>query len=193
MQPYTENIVTFSHLLSGYEAACARFWEAAEDSEQNRGFHALFEALNWAVALDERTAAHWAPEGTPLGWEWRDRFADGPLMRGVRYARNSIHHQWSDALVWKPLAEVMPEGFDARPDAFGFPKPTAEGLGWVWRNAADLPAPTRPDPVGEATYRERMAGRPASLTLVALQNVFWKLWHFLERPRLYPEPGTAVA
>jgi hypothetical protein len=92
-------------------------------------------------------------------------------------------------LVWKPPVEVTPDGFDA----LGSPKPTAEGLGWVWRDVQELPTPPRPDPIGEATYRESLAGRPAALTLAALQRVFWTLWQFLERPRLYPEPGTAVA
>lgn len=193
LDPYGENIVTFSHLLSGYDAACARFWQAAEDTEQNRGFSPLFEALHWTVALDERIAAHWAPEGAPLGWEWRQRFESGFLMRGVRFVRNSVHHQWSDALTWKSPTEVTPATFDPRPDAFGFPRPTAAGLGWVWRKTVDLPKADRPDPAGEAIYDEHLAGRPVSLTLVELQRVFWTMWHFLEGPRLFADPSNLVS
>lgn len=193
VDPYADNIVTFSHLRGGYDAACMRFWQAAEDSAQNRGFSPLFEALHWAVALDERVAAHWAPEGTPLGWKWRQRFENGFLMRGVRFVRNSVHHQWSDALTWKPPAEVTPAAFDPRQDAFGFPVPTAAALGWVWREAPDLPEANRPDPAGQAIYDEHMSGRPASLTLVELQRVFSTMWHFLEGPRLFPDPSKLVA
>jgi hypothetical protein len=55
---------------------------------------ALFETLNWAVALDERVGTHWLPDGKPLGWKWRQRLGHGAeIMGGVRFARNSVHHQ----------------------------------------------------------------------------------------------------
>lgn len=59
----------------------------------------LFEALNWAVALDQRTAAHFVPDGKPAGYAWPSRIGYGAeIMPGVRFVRNSVHHQWSDAL-----------------------------------------------------------------------------------------------
>src|SRR5450755_3053386 len=62
-------------------------------------YNALFEALNWAVAMDDRVGKHWAPDGKPLDWAWRERLGRGvEVMGGVRYARNRVHHQWSDAM-----------------------------------------------------------------------------------------------
>jgi hypothetical protein len=93
------NIVTFKWMLDGYTDAAARF-DAAEKTHDPQGtYMALFETLNWAVALDERAGTHWLPDGKPLGWKWRQRLGHGAeIMGGVRFARNSVHHQWSDAL-----------------------------------------------------------------------------------------------
>jgi hypothetical protein len=188
VEPYRDNVVTFGHLLAGYDRACERFWKAATPQDSSEAFYPLFEALNWAVALDERVAAHWAPEGEPLGWRWRDRFANAALMRAVRFARNTVHHQWGDALVSRELSQV---DFDLRPDAFGFARPTAESLAWVWRPLEDLRPLQRVDRAGGDEYRLCLAERPAALTLHDLQGVFWKLWHFLERPWMFPEPRAA--
>jgi hypothetical protein len=154
------------------------------------GFQALFEALNWAVALDERTAAHWAPEGTPLGWHWRERFASGPLIQAVSYARNSVHHQWSDALVWTPPAEVTPDDFDGRPDAFGSRRRQHQGLDGSGARSWNCHRPSGPTGRSRPRIASAWPARPVSLTLRELQDVWWKLWHFLERPRLFPEPST---
>lgn len=191
MDPYRDNIVTFGHLLGGYDAACERFWAAAKEPERNLGFYALFEALNWAVALDERSGEHWAPDGQPLGWKWRDRIGGAEVMRGVRFARNSVHHQWTHALVARPLTDVTPQGFVGGPDAFGFARPEAESLGWVWRDADELPQAQRRDAAGEATYRRSLEGRPAALTREELQRVFWKLWQLLERPMFPGHIGSS--
>lgn len=98
IKPYADNIQTFTAMFEGYAAATRRFYNAAELRDATEAFIPLFEALNWAVALDDRAAKHWTPEGKPLGFAWRERVRDAETMQGVRFVRNSVHHQWSDAL-----------------------------------------------------------------------------------------------
>jgi hypothetical protein len=119
------------------------------------------------------------------------RIGGAEVMRGVRFARNSVHHQWTDALVTSPLADVTPRNFVGGTDAFGFARPEAESLGSVWRDADELPKAQRRDAAGEATYRKALEGRPAALILQELQRVFWQLWQLLERPRMFPESTSA--
>ena len=73
MKPYAENIQTFAAMYAGYAAAMDRFHEASKKHDATATFFPLFEALNWAVALDERAAKHWTPAGEPLSWEWGAR------------------------------------------------------------------------------------------------------------------------
>jgi hypothetical protein len=46
----------------------------------------LFEALNWAVALDDQVRQNWAPAGTVLDWAWRTRVPSGDCVSAVRLA-----------------------------------------------------------------------------------------------------------
>lgn len=172
---HTNNIVTFQMLLAGYSGALGRFGAAARGRDEIATFLPLFEALNWAVALDDRCAAHWAPEGEPLGWRWRERVPGAEVMRGLRWARNGVHHQWSDAL-------RLSEGsqFPAR-----FPMVFHE---WVWRPASELPALDRLDARGEEAYREHLEGRSAEVTLAALGNAFDFLGQLLGTP---PPPAPS--
>jgi hypothetical protein len=171
VRPYSENIVTFRMLHEGYVAAHERFAAATKGRDADKGFHSLFEALNWAVALDDRIRAHWAPEGKPLGWTWRDRVVGAELMKGVRWARNGVHHQWSDALVRTEGAQFP----------MTFPVVFFE---WVWRAAHDLPELGRPDPNGAAAYQRDLQGRPARVALATLGEVFQGVHDLLE-PRYW--------
>jgi hypothetical protein len=81
-------------------------------------------------------------------------------MDGVRFARNRVHHQWSDAMV---AAGGSREEF----------------VDWVWRSATALPN-FRPNVNGEAVYREHMQGRPVRLCLDVLNGVFLTLQFLLE-------------
>lgn len=159
MKPYEENIQTFTAMFEGFAQAVQRFEAAANHGGPTETFVALFEALNWAVALDDRAAKHWTPEGEPLGWEWRERVHGAEIMRGVRFARNHVHHQWSDALEATSGAQL--------PRALPFP------LGeWRWRSASELPALSHRDREGEALYEDQMQGQPARITLQQIASVF---------------------
>jgi hypothetical protein len=127
-----------------------------------RAYNSLFEALNWAVALDDRIGEHWAPDGSELKWGWRERLGLGAEIIGaVRFARNRVHHQWSDAIY--PLAESE-----------------RDGIAWAWPEPADDLPSGRPDPNGEAAYREHLEGRPVWSCLAALDGVFHMMEGLLE-------------
>lgn len=172
----TQRFVPVVLLLRGYTQAVGRFEQAATGRDSAAAFLPLFEALNWAVAFDERVKDHWAPEGANTdedkdrqpGWEWRERVADAEAMAGVRFARNRVHHQWTDAL---------------RLDESGFSPLLLSPLAsfeWRWRDLAHLPAGHRADPRGELIYRDHLAGEPARLTLSRLRDAFVWLAGVLE-------------
>lgn len=176
VRPYKENIVTVELLVSGYRSAVDRYTEASRDRDARRAFHALFEALNWAVAVDARIAAHWVPEGTPLGRDWRQRVSGAELLDGLRWARNTVHHDWSDAL---------------RPEDGGLRFPMRFPLTfsqWAWRDLDDLPKPGRKDPAGERAYSKHLAGHPAEVALLTLLDVFERILRFLE-PATWRRPA----
>lgn len=159
-------------LLDGYAQAVRRFEREVKGRDAELAFLPLFEALNWAVALDERIVEHWAPEGKDKqpGWAWRTRVEGADVMAGVRFARNRVHHQWSDAL---------------RLDDSGFTSPLTSPLvsfEWRWRDLGDLPPGNRRD---ESAYRDRLAGVPARLTLARLGGAFSRVGSLLEPHALY--------
>lgn len=169
VKPY-ENLVTFEAMLIGYTEAINRFDAAANENDPVGTYTALFEALNWAVALDDRTDAHLVLDGKPVKYRWHERIPNAEVMGGVRYVRNSVHHQWSDAVVLRPSA-MLP---------WKLPFPLNE---WVWRPANQLPLPPpdkKPHPESEKFYREQMEGRPVRLYLDVLGGVFLTLQHLLE-------------
>jgi hypothetical protein len=162
MKPCDQNIVTYESMLVGYTDAVSRFQAVVKGRNPITAFVALFESLNWAVALDERVGKHWVPCRESLGREWRERLGRGAeIMGGVRFARNRVHDQWSDAMV-----------------ADGGSR--EEFVDWVWRPADDLPKGRRPDADGEVAYREYLENRPVKLCLDVLNGVFLTLQFLLE-------------
>jgi hypothetical protein len=184
MKPYDENIQTFAAMFDGYDQALTRLERAAKGKEPAPAFIALFEALNWAVALDERARKHWTPEGKPLDYGWRDRVRGAHLMRAVGFARNNVHHQWSDALELDKRGLTPPI------------TPPVVWFEWCWRSLSELP----PRPVEksakqkqrqaeeEAEYREKLEGEPARITLHRLGEAFHFLRQVME-PASIPRRG----
>lgn len=105
------------------------------------------------------------------------------IVQGVRFARNRVHHQWSDAL---------------KLDEVGFTFPMTLPLvffEWCWRAVDDLPEPEgerHKDPGGEEIYRQQLEGRPARITLDALTAVFHFLRQVLEPSSLRRAPNPPV-
>jgi hypothetical protein len=112
-------------------------------------FFGIFEALNWAVAVDNRLRCD-----HPKKRAWASDDPDGAIVAGFRYARNAVHHDWSEALELTRAA-VLPSPL---------PMMLAE---WMW--VGKLSA-TRPS--GLTQYRTRLAGQPVRFTLEALERLF---------------------
>jgi len=180
MDAHKENIQTFTAMFEGFALAVERFDVAVKDRDSTQTFVSIFEVLNWAVALDDRARKHWCPEGAPLDWAWRDRVRGAEIMRGVQYARNSIHHQWSDAL-------ELDEG------GFGFPVTfPMVFFEWRWRAASCLPLPEdrKEDKHGRAVYEEHLERDLARTTVHTLVNVFNFMRKQMEPPQ---PPGRSTA
>lgn len=94
------------------------------------------ECIYWATTLDEHLRAVWPHESN-----WYDDVVGGELMRGVRFARNRVHHQWANAIGVIDDEKDVPEDL------------AHVNIRWL----SPLPA-GRPDKEGEATYRDRLAG-----------------------------------
>jgi hypothetical protein len=171
LDPYGTNIVTVKLLLRGYRQAVARFNRAAQTKAPEPALIALFEALNWAVALDQRIGRHWAPDGQSLGRTWHDSpsVLNGKLIEAIRFARNSTHHDWSDVV-------RLDQGF-----SFPLQLPLVF-FEWRWRDVTELPARARDARQREA-YAAHLAGEPARNTLMALLESFTRVQHLLEPPR----------
>jgi hypothetical protein len=141
-------------LIEGYGRALRRFREASGARRPQDMFLALFEALNYATSLIEKMAD-----------------SDiAPVMQGVRYVRNRVHHQWAAALVGRdvPAPRVIVAGGAVRSRVIGPPVV----FDWFWKPAAELPLPSlrRPDRKGRAAYEDLLAGRPASAALSEIES-----------------------
>lgn len=126
VHPYDEPIATFDAMLTAIPARPARFHTAIKGRDPSEAFILLFEALNWAVALEDWVRDHWVPGGKPLNWKWRELVPDAEVMAGVRCAGNRVHHQWADALHLDESGRRYPRDY---PLAY---------YEWTWRSIAEL-------------------------------------------------------
>ena len=154
----------------GYRGACARFREETYGDSLPGLFVPLFEALNWAVALADNLKS----SGAPL---------DDPVVKGLRFVRNRVHHQWVAALEVRkaPRTYVVyasghgsgavwpPDGYDLPPDEYDWPP---VGYDWHWKPVSCLLADNvYPDPTGEEAYVVHLADRPARRALDRLEQI----------------------
>lgn len=122
-----------------------------EDQVSPSGVYiALFEALNWAVSLDDRLANDW-PDN--VGRAWQGEVENGGAIRGLRYARNCVHHDWALAVPWP--SQPVDRGS------------VAERLDWV-----EVLSSGRPDPVGADAYRQHLGGESVIVSLSAFLMPF---------------------
>jgi hypothetical protein len=148
--------VTTRSLLAGFEEAAQRFYVASKETDSDAAFRPLFEALNWSVSLDDRLQAAWEASPTnPAKW-WSDGFIHGDDVKGVRYARNRVHHQWADALFLSSSGRAYPRTY---PLVFHE---------WRWR----LELPAGRNTQFQAEYAAQLAAGPARVTLGNLSLCF---------------------
>jgi hypothetical protein len=109
-------------------------------------FIAIFDALNWAVAIHDRLDHE-------LGDDWDVNDPDGDVVEGFRYARNIVHHEWLDALYMT--------------DGFVLPSPLPVGFfEWRW-----IPTLEGSKHRGRQEYHDRLADQPVRFTLATLADV----------------------
>lgn len=164
------NVATLDVMLIGYAYSLARLQEALKRRNAGDDFRASFEALNWAVAIDERIAKTWAPEGKVLGWGWRGRVQAAEVMAGVRFVRNRVHHDWADAFWFNEdggltFPVTMPVTFSP----------------WRWRALDDLPVGASDH--GRDVYGQHLAGQDVEPTLFRIGVAFEEVGRLLEPPR----------
>jgi hypothetical protein len=169
-------------LTSGFEQAYARRQVAELEDDTAAAFHALFEALEWAHAVDEVIASTRRPRGrigSKFWWEWR---RDGGLgggdrlietMQGLRYVRNRVHHQLADAL--------MTGGPGGLPVSLPARLPVSA---WVWRGVDDLPMPSNEakEAPGREAYVSALAGRPVENAVARMSEPFAFIGTLLDPP-----------
>ncbi len=164
------SLVRVRQLRNGFHAATERFEEARTSTDSESAYQSIFEALNWAVAFEDRIRRDWVPEGKPLDFAWRDWIAGAHILEAVRWTRNTVHHDWVDALA---LAEGA-----AYPRTY--PRVYFE---WCWRPAAELPVTDLQRPAGRAAYIDSLEGQTVRDTLDRLNEVLSRVTHIIDPPR----------
>jgi hypothetical protein len=170
----TTNVATVDMMLVGYAHSLGRLQDALKQRDATGGFRAAFEALNWAVAIDERIAKTWAPRGKPLRWRWRGEVQAAEVMAGVRFVRNRVHHDWADAFWFNE------EGGLTFPMTFPVTFST-----WRWRALSELPIGKKDDH-GQDVYEQHLARQPVERTLFQIGVAFEQVGRLLEPPRATP-------
>jgi hypothetical protein len=178
MSRYPGSRVPARQLIGGYIQAAERFHSAVRQEEPDPSAYALFEALNWAIALDDYVRKVWKPEDKLLDRGWM-AFAGGraleEILDGSRYVRNLVHHHWADALRYergRRYPRTYPLVYHS----------------WMWRDVEELPRHPGENRKPEVArnreaYARRLAGSRAEDTFRTLRNEFEKVWEFLDPPR----------
>ncbi len=141
--------VPWEWLIAGYSRARERLDERLGRGDDEGSFHALFESLNWTASMGDYLEKH----GHELA-------GDGTL-RGVRFARNRVHHQWAEAVERR---EFPTPGVVQAAGRGGLITPPVTAV-WYWTPFEALPPAERNDPHGESAYREHLSDEPIRPTL----------------------------
>jgi hypothetical protein len=196
-KPYGEEVVTVAVQVAGLRAAIERLEAVSARKDDPEGTYLpLFEALNWAAAINDRIGAIWRPAGgAKLGRKWREKVTNAGVIAAIDWARNLVHHQWADAL------RLDPKGHGRYPSEDLLPSPDLSPRAdhaWVWRNLDDLPKRRRrskkkrqEDEAEAAGYVAHLQGRSAAETLRVILADFDFVAELLEPPR--PDRATRGA
>lgn len=144
----------FTVFMQGFSAASDRFVSASQSRSRDETFPPLFEALNWAAAVDLRITDRWNAD-SPRACFWPSCYTHGDVLLGMRYVRNRVHHQWADAF------DVSLSGVAMQAEG---------GFVWRWLPAEHLP-PGR-DNAFRDQYQRCVAGDLVTRTLQLLTACF---------------------
>ncbi|WP_344656753.1 hypothetical protein [Catenulispora subtropica] len=133
--------------ILGFHQARVRFREHDADALPERVVIPLAEAMWWAVSIHEGFAELCAADYAKLSGQ-----TGALVLQGARYARNRLGHQ--RALAVERVNGIIPPL-----------TPPLRMFEFIWRPAADLPPPDRPDPRGLANYERYLSGKAARQTL----------------------------
>jgi hypothetical protein len=158
MRPYGLDVVNLDTQVRGYWAAVDRFKKAAAGQDAEAAYLSLFEALSWAASIDLRIGDLWVPDGERPRENWPSRAPGAEAVVGLRFARNTVHHDWADALRLDTDGRRYPRRYPLR------------YFEWVWRDIDDLPAEHRKK--GRDVYCALLASQPAEFTLHILGEAF---------------------
>lgn len=127
---------TLPSFVRGFDEAHARLSAAISKAETPADdvFLPLFEALNWAIVLDD--LARKSPNVSIA--------AEEDDLQGLRFARNRAQHQWANAVelrdITSPPAPIV-GGRSRRGATVRMTRPTSVWA-WVWVDETQLPPPT---------------------------------------------------
>lgn len=153
--------VTIQNLVLGFCRAYYRFL-AEQDKETSSGdfqgparaYMAIFEALNWADAVDEFLSHGPEQGGGHPGWLESLPTEQRNVAKGIQHARNVVHHQW-----WGAISTMIVRKEDGQEDT------------WIW---GDLPGNNR-NRDGQRVYDAALRGKPIAETLGLLRDAFWSV------------------
>jgi hypothetical protein len=154
---HTPASASWEWLVDGYRRAHARFTKTAHQRERKKRFIPLFETLNWAVAI----------------MDFDSRFRQDEIVVALRFARNRVHHQLSEAL--EPRDEPNPLVITAVRGQTRKVGPSTL-LEWFWLPADQLPIPkarfrNEGYRKGKKAYRDLLEGEPVEHALTHLDLI----------------------
>jgi hypothetical protein len=195
-KPYGDEVVTVAVQVAGLRAAIERLEAASARKDDPQGTYLpLFEALNWAAAIDYRIGVIWRPDGKKLAEKSREKVTNGAVIAAIDWARNLVHHQWADALRLDPSGHGLYPSKDLFPSPDLYPR---ADHAWVWKDLDELPKRRRrskkkrqEDEAEAAGYVEHLQGRSAAETLRVLLADFEFVAELLEPPRPDRPAGAA--
>jgi hypothetical protein len=173
VKPYGTDVVNLRAQVRGYLGALKRFRTAAGGRDAIVAYLPLFEALGWVASIDFRIGVLWTPEGRALGEDWPSRASGAEAVPGLRWARNTVHHDWANALRLDTEGRRYPKRYPVR------------YFEWVWRDVNDLPPNARTR--GKDVYGALLAGKPTEFTLQVLGEVFDFILDLIEPPIMSTE------
>lgn len=154
--PFTPPVMGVDIQLAGYREAAARFHAGMYSPERGAASIPLYEALAWVVGIDTRLQEAWKETGNPPRTWWSDSVVGGDTVRGLRFVRNRVQHQWALAM-YVSRDVVQPEA-------------SRHGFEWRWVPARYLP------PGGNRSFQNEydmhLAGRDVASTLGEVGDAF---------------------
>jgi hypothetical protein len=144
-------------LVRGYRAALRRFDDTTGSRDPEERFIPIFEALNWAAAMLDPNSS------------LRASLITDHIVRGLRFARNRVHHDWAEAIEARDMPYPGGSGLKTVPAHRGARMwRRRAALDWCWKPLNQIPGANKR---GAAQYRAHLEGKPARQALAHLDGL----------------------